>query len=96
MNSREKSAANYISETMREARIRNGLTQQQLAQALEVAQGTLSKMETGVLIPSAVQWQDFCHLTKTALEIKMKGEVKRPKGSGTPRAKKAAPRKKSR
>ncbi len=49
---------------MRAARKMTGLTQQQVAQAIEVSQSALSKMEHGILVPDMFQWYDFCQLTR--------------------------------
>lgn len=48
---------------MRAARKRSELTQQSVAARLGISQGALSKIENGILIPSAPQWFEFCEMT---------------------------------
>ncbi len=48
---------------MKSTRLERGLTQKEVAGKLGVAQGTLSKMENGRLMPSVIQWFDFCNFT---------------------------------
>ncbi len=60
----KKEVINKISLIMRSARKFKGITQQDLAKALGCSQSALSKMENGVLIPSAPQWFSFCCVTE--------------------------------
>lgn len=48
---------------IRTARKKMGLTQIDLASKLGVSQSCLSKFESGILMPSAVQWAIFCQMT---------------------------------
>lgn len=57
-----------LSLIMKSARKFKGITQQELARALKCSQSALSKMENGVLIPSAPQWFDFCKITEIPVE----------------------------
>ncbi len=62
---------------MRSARKYKGITQQELAKALNCSQSALSKMENGVLIPSAPQWFDFCRITEIPPESIVNGFIDR-------------------
>jgi transcriptional regulator with XRE-family HTH domain len=60
--------ARKLAEIMHQARKEKGLTQQQVAQAMTISQSALSKMENGKLIPSAIEWFDFCRATGIAAD----------------------------
>ena len=62
VNQREKIAAKHISEIMHRSRVVKRMTQMELAGSLGISQSAYSKMENGILIPSAVQWFEFCEL----------------------------------
>jgi hypothetical protein len=64
VNSRERQSALVISRIMRAGRKSSGFTQMALSKRLAVTQGTLSKFESALLIPSAPQWFDFSDLTQ--------------------------------
>lgn len=61
---------------LREVRKKLGFTQNQIASALGVSQGTLSKMEAAKAEPSAIQWLRFCVMTGTAPESLIRGRAK--------------------
>lgn len=73
----EEKVENRISLIMRSARKFKGITQQELAVALECSQSALSKMENGVLIPSAPQWFSFCAITDIPVESFVRGYIDR-------------------
>lgn len=66
-----------LSLIMRSARKYKGITQQELAKALNCSQSALSKMENGVLTPSAPQWFDFCRITEIPVESLVWGYIDR-------------------
>ena len=63
MNANEKRMAKHIAKVMREARREKGLTQADIARLLDTTQANISKIEQGVLIPSALDWFLFCEVT---------------------------------
>jgi transcriptional regulator with XRE-family HTH domain len=68
VTAREKRTATSIARTLHKVRKHRELSQKDVAKALGITQSTLSKMEHGKLIPSAVQWYDFCQLTKIPMD----------------------------
>lgn len=64
MKSGEKLTAAKSARLMRAMRKELGLSQQQVAAELQISQGTLSKMENQLLMPSAHEWLSFCVLAK--------------------------------
>jgi transcriptional regulator with XRE-family HTH domain len=60
----EQQVANKIANLMRAARKRSGMTQVEVSKILQISQSALSKIESGILIPSAPQWFEFCGATK--------------------------------
>ena len=81
MTSREKRAAGLVAKKMYSVRIEQERSQKDVAKALGITQSTLSKMEHGKLIPSAVQWLDFCRLTRVEADSLLKAS----KGAGARR-----------
>jgi transcriptional regulator with XRE-family HTH domain len=69
MRKRKHDLVLALSKQMLEARKTSGLTQAQVATSIGVSQGALSKMERGILVPSAIQWVEFCKLTQTATDL---------------------------
>jgi transcriptional regulator with XRE-family HTH domain len=61
-----------IARFMRRIRLEKELPQKQIAFALGVSQSTLSKMERGILEPSAIQWMNFCLFVNVDVGILMK------------------------
>lgn len=59
----EKDFLESSARLIRTARKKMGLTQIELANKLGVSQSCLSKFESGILMPSAVQWAIFCQMT---------------------------------
>ncbi len=57
-----------LAKVMHEARKTMGFTQSFVATHIGISQGALSKMERGLLVPSAIQWVEFCRLTKTRVD----------------------------
>jgi DNA-binding XRE family transcriptional regulator len=64
VTNQEKLFIQRSSKIMREARKRRGLKQTDVARALGVSQASISKLEAGKLMPSALIWFTFCQLTK--------------------------------
>lgn len=64
-----------IGRSMRVVRLRNGLTQAQVAQWMETTQGTVSKFEQGRRIPWASQLWEFCQRTNTSIDSVVYGYV---------------------
>lgn len=77
MTAQDQATARRIARIMRASRKRNGLTQQKVAAKLGISQGALSKMEHGLLIPSAPQWFDFCEMTHIPAESLKTGFIDR-------------------
>lgn len=63
-----------VSRLLRALRIKRGMTQKAVADELGISQSNFSKMENGLLEPSAIQWMTFCQLmgisTETILQDK--------------------------
>jgi len=57
-----------LAKAMLEARKQRGFTQAFVAGHIGISQGALSKMERGLLVPSAIQWIEFCRLTKIKID----------------------------
>jgi DNA-binding XRE family transcriptional regulator len=68
MNSLRKADAQRLARVFRAARKLNGRTQSTLAKDLGIAQGTISKIESGLLMPSLSEWFVFCQLTAIPAE----------------------------
>ncbi len=64
MRRQKQHLCNALSKTMLDARKKLGLTQAFVASQIGISQGALSKMERGLLVPSAIQWLEFCRLAK--------------------------------
>ncbi len=60
MTPEEKKAAVKTAKIIRTSRKLRGWTQVETAQKIGISQSALSKMESGVLIPSVHQWFEFC------------------------------------
>ena len=63
MNELETSMARRAARLMRSARKQKEFNQREVALRLGITQGNLSKMENGILVPSAPQWFEFCEMT---------------------------------
>ena len=66
-----KAKANLVTalaKAMLEARKLRGFTQAAVASHIGISQGALSKMERGLLVPSAIQWIEFCRMTKIKID----------------------------
>jgi transcriptional regulator with XRE-family HTH domain len=48
---------------IREVRKSVGMTQVDLAKEMQISQGTLSKLENGLLVPSVIEWYRLCNCT---------------------------------
>lgn len=79
MNQRERETAGRTAQIFRAARKRACLTQVEVSKNLGIAQGTLSKLERGLLVPSAQHWFDFCHLTDIPTQSLVTGFIETPK-----------------
>ncbi|HLD99336.1 MAG TPA: helix-turn-helix transcriptional regulator [Bdellovibrionota bacterium] len=75
MTEKEKAAASKIAKVIKTARKHRALTQHNVAEHLGVSQSAVSKMENGLVIPSAIQWYDFCVLTGIRAESLCSGEM---------------------
>ncbi len=60
-----------IARTLIEARLKAGLTQEQLAQRMETTQSTIARLETGRTIPSTRTLSRFAKATGTRLRISL-------------------------
>jgi transcriptional regulator with XRE-family HTH domain len=60
-----------LAKVMHDARKEKGFTQSFVAGHIGISQGALSKMERGLLVPSAIQWVEFCRLTRTRVDAFM-------------------------
>lgn len=63
MTPQEQQVAQKIASLMRASRKRAGMTQVEVSKVLQISQSALSKIESGILIPSAPQWFEFCGTT---------------------------------
>lgn len=77
MNEREKLIARQCSRLIRAARKRKGLTQSEVASILGSSQANVSKLENAMLIPSAVEWFEFCSATGISPEAIRTGYIDR-------------------
>jgi transcriptional regulator with XRE-family HTH domain len=66
-----------IAALMRAARKKNDLTQVEVAKRLQISQSALSKIESGLLIPSAPQWFEFCQVTHISPDSLTTGYMER-------------------
>lgn len=71
----EKNCSPDISLIFRAARKEAGFSQIDIARKLGISQGTLSKLENGVLTPSAPLWFEFCKLTKIPSDSLTEGYI---------------------
>ena len=77
-----KVSVDDVAKVLRDHRLKNQLTQKDVADKLDISQSNFSKMENGLLQPSAIQWMIFCQVvgisTETILQQKrqIKGGVK--------------------
>ena len=62
---------------MRAARKCVGLNQVEIAQRLGISQSALSKLENGLLVPSAPQWFDFCKISGIVADTLVTGYIER-------------------
>ena len=56
---------------MRELRQKAGIMQVAMAETLGISQSTMSKMESGRLVPSVTQWVRFCESLNVSIELIM-------------------------
>lgn len=77
MNASEKKTALMIAQVMRASRKLGGLSQNEVAKKLGVSQGSLSKFESGALIPSAHHWVEFCSFLKVPTVSYLDGYIDR-------------------
>jgi DNA-binding XRE family transcriptional regulator len=77
VTSQEQAVAKQIASLIRSARKSKGLTQISVAEHLGISQSALSKIESGILIPSAPQWFSFCQLTSISPECLTAGYIDR-------------------
>lgn len=73
----ESQSAMKIAALMRTARKRKGLTQIEVSKHLDISQSALSKIESGLLVPSAPQWFDFCEMTGISPDSISSGGIER-------------------
>ncbi len=60
----ERTTYKHLPRLMRAARKRSGLSQVEIARLLDTSQATVSKYESGISYPGAVEWFAFCDATK--------------------------------
>lgn len=77
LNQKERIAAAKTARIIRAARKQLSLTQTEVAAHLGVSQSALSKLENGILVPSAPQWFDFCRMTGISTESLLTGVIER-------------------
>ena len=75
MNDAERSAAKKLARILRAARAHSGFTQNHIADYLEMAQGTYSKIEKEKIIISAPHWFLFCRKNMIGVDAYEKGFV---------------------
>lgn len=68
MRRSKQTLVSALAKVMFDARKERGLTQAAVASHIGISQGALSKMERGLLVPSAIQWVEFCRLTKIKID----------------------------
>lgn len=75
MGIEEKESAARIALLFRAARKDAGYSQSDISKGLGISQGTLSKLENGVLTPSAPLWFEFCKMTKIPSDSLITGHI---------------------
>jgi transcriptional regulator with XRE-family HTH domain len=73
----EKKSAVKTSRIMRTARKTKGWTQVEFSKMLGVSQSALSKLESGILIPSVHQWFEFCNFAEIPTDSHIGGYLDR-------------------
>jgi transcriptional regulator with XRE-family HTH domain len=73
----EKKAAVKTSRIMRTSRKAKGWTQVEFSKMLGVSQSALSKLESGILIPSVHQWFEFCGFAEIPADSHISGYLDR-------------------
>jgi transcriptional regulator with XRE-family HTH domain len=73
----EKKAAVKTSRIMRTSRKTKGWTQVEFSKMLGVSQSALSKLESGILIPSVHQWFEFCGFAEIPADSHVTGYLDR-------------------
>ena len=81
MNTLEKTEAQKFAKVLRASRKMKGVGQQELASTLGVSQSLLSKMENGIIIPSAPVWFYICKFLEIQSDSGIKGYIDRRKES---------------
>ena len=64
-----------VAQLLRAGRKRANLSQAFIASKLAITQGALSKMEHGIITPSAPQWFEFCRATQISPDSLMTGYI---------------------
>ena len=59
---------NNLKEIMIKSRKEKGLKQDKVAKTIGMSQSNYSKVERGLLVPSAIQWVLFCNLVEIPLD----------------------------
>lgn len=77
MTPQERKAASTIAMVMRATRRQKGMNQVAVAKNLGISQSALSKLESGLLVPSAPQWFMFCDLMQISPDSLVSGYVDR-------------------
>lgn len=65
---RIKVSVEDVARVLHTLRKKKGLTQKAVADELGISQSNFSKMENGLLEPSAIQWMTFCQLMGISTE----------------------------
>ena len=77
--SRIKVSVEDVSRILHSHRKKKGLTQKEVADELGISQSNFSKMENGLLEPSAIQWMMFCQMmgisTETIIQEKRRAKA---------------------
>ena len=58
-----------VARVLKTLRKKKNMTQKAVADELGISQSNFSKMENGLLEPSAIQWMIFCQLTGISAEL---------------------------
>jgi DNA-binding XRE family transcriptional regulator len=67
-HTRIKVTVEDISRLLHSLRKKKGMTQKAVADELGISQSNFSKMENGLLEPSAIQWMTFCQMMGISTE----------------------------
>lgn len=66
---RIKVAVEDVARVLNTLRKKKGMTQKAIAAELGISQSNFSKMENGLLEPSAIQWMTFCQIMGVSTDL---------------------------